>query len=92
VLGVVAPYLPRGLRLLAGVAAALCLVVVIPGVVSQSDLDAKWINAVPALTWTWLAVLLATPAVWLLWFRQPKPAPATAEAAGPSPAERAKPA
>ena len=24
----------------------------------------------PALTWTWLAVLLATPLIWLAWFRQ----------------------
>jgi hypothetical protein len=48
-LGVVAPYLPRAARLLAGIAAALCVVVVVPGVVSQRDLDAKWINAVPAL-------------------------------------------
>jgi len=24
----------------------------------------------PALTWTWLAVLLATPLVWLAWFRR----------------------
>jgi hypothetical protein len=24
----------------------------------------------PKATWTWLAVLLATPLVWLLWFRQ----------------------
>jgi len=28
---------------------ALCLVIVVPGVVDQSDLDAKWINLVPAL-------------------------------------------
>ena len=27
----------------------LCLVIVVPGVVDQSDLDAKWINVVPAL-------------------------------------------
>ena len=37
------------MRPLAGVAAALCLVVVVPGVVSQHDLDAKWINVVPAI-------------------------------------------
>jgi hypothetical protein len=24
----------------------------------------------PAATWTWLAVVLATPAIWALWFRQ----------------------
>ena len=49
VLGVIAPALPRPLRLLAIIAAALCAVVLMPGVVSQSNLDAKWINAVPAL-------------------------------------------
>jgi len=30
-------------------AVALCAVIVVPGVVDQADLDAKWINAVPAL-------------------------------------------
>jgi len=55
-LGVVAPYLPRAARLLAGLAAALCVVVVVPGVVSQHDLDAKWLNAVPAI-----GVMLALP-------------------------------
>jgi hypothetical protein len=49
VLGVIAPTLRRHLRLLAVVAAAFCLVVVIPGVVRQSNLDVRWINAVPAL-------------------------------------------
>jgi hypothetical protein len=49
VLGVIAPFLPRSGRLLAAVAAVLCVVVLVPGVVSQSHLDAKWINAVPAL-------------------------------------------
>jgi hypothetical protein len=35
---------------LAGIACVLlCLVVVVPGVVSQSNLDAKWVNAIPAL-------------------------------------------
>ena len=28
---------------------ALCAVIVVPGVVDQGDLDAKWINVVPAL-------------------------------------------
>ena len=28
---------------------ALCVVIVVPGVVDQADLDAKWINVVPAL-------------------------------------------
>ncbi len=31
------------------VCVALCAVVAVPGVVSQSNLDAKWVNAVPAL-------------------------------------------
>ena len=30
-------------------AAALCLLIVVPGVVDQHDLDAKWINVLPAL-------------------------------------------
>ena len=38
----------RGTRIAAAVAALLCLVVAWPGVVSQADLDAKWVNAVPA--------------------------------------------
>jgi len=49
VLGVIAPALPRSLRLLALAAAALCAVVLVPGVVSQSNLDVKWINAAPAV-------------------------------------------
>jgi len=49
VLGVIAPALPRTLRPLAAIAALLCLVVLVPGVVSQKHLDAKWINAAPAL-------------------------------------------
>jgi hypothetical protein len=49
VLGVLAPRLPRPWRLVAGVAAVLCAVAVVPGVVKQSNLDAKWINLVPAL-------------------------------------------
>lgn len=39
----------RTVDLLALLAVALCLVVVVPGVVDQSDLDAKWVNAIPAL-------------------------------------------
>jgi hypothetical protein len=35
--------------LVALVALVLCLVIVIPGVVEQADLDAKWINALPAI-------------------------------------------
>ena len=38
-----------GARLAGIVCVLLCLVVVVPGVVSQSNLDAKWVNAVPAL-------------------------------------------
>ena len=49
VLGVIAPFLSRRLRVVAAVAALLSLVVVVPGVVKQSDLDARWINVVPAL-------------------------------------------
>jgi hypothetical protein len=49
VLGVIAPALPRALRPLVATAVLLCLVVVVPGVVSQKNLDAKWINAAPAL-------------------------------------------
>ena len=45
ILGVVWPTRRR----LAALAAALCAFAVLPGVVSQDDLDAKWINAVPAL-------------------------------------------
>jgi hypothetical protein len=35
--------------LVALTALALCLVIVIPGVLDQADLDAKWINVLPAL-------------------------------------------
>jgi hypothetical protein len=45
VLLVVAPR-PRALAI---VAAALCLVILVPGVVSPSDLDPKWVNVAPAL-------------------------------------------
>jgi hypothetical protein len=48
-LGVVAARLSRRLAYVAAVAAALCLVVVFPGVVEQGDLDAKPVNAIPAL-------------------------------------------
>ncbi len=39
----------RTVDAVAAVAVALCLVVAVPGVVDQSDLDAKWVNAIPAL-------------------------------------------
>ena len=48
VLGVLAPRLGGRERLAAAAAALLCLVVVVPEVVSQTNLDAKWVNAVPA--------------------------------------------
>ncbi len=41
--------LPRGERPLGWLAIALCAVVAVPGVVRQSDLDARAINVVPAL-------------------------------------------
>jgi hypothetical protein len=47
IVGVVWPYLHSG-RPLAGVAAVLCAFVVLPGVVKQDDLDARWLNVVPA--------------------------------------------
>jgi hypothetical protein len=49
VLGVIVTALPRTFRPVALVAALLCAVVLVPGVVSQTHLDAKWINAAPAL-------------------------------------------
>ena len=48
VLGVIAPRLGVRARLVAGAAVLLCLVVVIPGVVSPANLDATWANAIPA--------------------------------------------
>ena len=47
----------RGLRIATVVAATLCAVVFWPGVVDEGNLDAKWVNAVPALG-VGLAVLL----------------------------------
>ena len=38
-----------GPRLLVWASIALCLVVAVPGVVDQNDLDARWINLFPAL-------------------------------------------
>ena len=38
-----------GPRPLVGAAIALCALTAVPGVVDQDDLDARWINAVPAL-------------------------------------------
>jgi hypothetical protein len=49
VLAVVAETLPRPARAVAALAALGCVVVVVPGVVRESDLDVRWINAVPAL-------------------------------------------
>jgi hypothetical protein len=52
----------RPLRIMVVVAAALCAVIFWPGVVDQKDLDAKWLNALPALGVA-LAVLLTVHAV-----------------------------
>jgi len=49
VLAVVVGGLRGRRRVLAVVASVLCVVFAVPGVVRQSDLDARWINAVPAL-------------------------------------------
>jgi hypothetical protein len=40
--------LPRRFRPAAWTAAVLCVVFAVPGVVRQSNLDARWINAIPA--------------------------------------------
>lgn len=49
VLGVIGPRLGSSARWLAACAALLCLAVVVPGVVSQANLDAKSVNALPAI-------------------------------------------
>ena len=49
VLAVVGGRLRGRARALAVVASVLCVVFAVPGVVRQSNLDARWINAVPAL-------------------------------------------
>jgi len=56
-LAVVGDRLRGRLALVAGLAVALCAVVFWPGVVEQSDLDAKPVNAVPALGVLLAAVL-----------------------------------
>ena len=38
-----------GPKLLVGLSMALCAVMTVPGVVDQDDLDARWINVLPAL-------------------------------------------
>jgi hypothetical protein len=48
ILGVIAPLLEPALRWVAAAAAVLCAYAVLPGVVQQSNLDAKWENAIPA--------------------------------------------
>ena len=50
---------PREVSAAAIVAAALCLVAAAPGVVQESDLDVKWINAVPAIGVAITAILMA---------------------------------
>ena len=52
----------RPLRVVGVVAAVLCAVIFWPGVVDQKDLDAKWVNALPALG-VGLAVLLTVHAI-----------------------------
>jgi hypothetical protein len=49
VLATVAGHLPARVRPLALVAAAACAVFAVPGVVRQANLDARWVNAVPAV-------------------------------------------
>jgi hypothetical protein len=49
VLAVCAPLLSRREAAAAWAAAALCAIVAVPGVVEQDDLDAKWVNVLPAL-------------------------------------------
>jgi len=49
ILGVLAPLLSPALRWIAAAAAVLCAYAVLPGVVQQSNLDAKWENAIPAV-------------------------------------------
>jgi hypothetical protein len=49
VLVAVAPWLPQRARPVSVLAAACCVVVAVPGVVRQSNLDARWINVVPAV-------------------------------------------
>ena len=51
-----------GSRLLVWAAIALCAVTAVPGVVDQDDLDARWVNAVPALGVV-LALVLTAAAV-----------------------------
>jgi hypothetical protein len=46
ILGVLAPLLSPALRWIAAAAAVLCAYAVLPGVVQQSNLDAKWENAI----------------------------------------------
>lgn len=48
ILGVLAPLLSPALRCIAAAAAVLCAYAVLPGVVQQSNLDARWENAIPA--------------------------------------------
>lgn len=48
ILGVLAPLLSPALRWIAAAAAVLCAYAVLPGVVEQSNLDAKWENAIPS--------------------------------------------
>jgi hypothetical protein len=56
ILGVLAPLLSPALRWIAAAVAVLCAYAVLPGVVQQSNLDARWENAIPA---TGVALALA---------------------------------
>ena len=49
VLGVIAQFFEGRTRIASLVAGVCCAIVVVPGVVTQRDLDAKWVNAVPAV-------------------------------------------
>src|SRR6266536_3585362 len=49
-------------RILAGVAALLCLPIFWPGVVKQADLDARWVNAIAAFGVFLAFVVTATTA------------------------------
>jgi hypothetical protein len=48
-IGIALAAIAGGPRLLAWSSIVLCALVVVPGVVDQDDLDARWINALPAL-------------------------------------------
>jgi hypothetical protein len=63
----------RGVVVLVAVAIAACLVTAFPGVVDRDDLDAKWINVVPAVGVALTLALLvrAWPRLGWAWVRLP---------------------